>query len=315
MSNTSTTYPKAGVEGSKVLGVNARLDACAAAMDELHRRADCLEGDLGPDNTLTTPNTEGRADATEEREKRELLSRLIRSLGEDQRSRLQRMSLRELRNELRELQSMSGGSHHDSALRTADATESERAHGALSEREEEVANPHVEARENKPASIFLRPSDRKYPVKVKRNGEWEYDRGLLVAAEREANMHHDEALASRAKSILEREFGRSDGRRDTAMTDAKLKQVVREIEDAAKAGRANPYKDKVLESDNSQVDADKVYSRARRDATARTDPPVSEKQRRFMRYAEEHPKAAGVSNSVAKEFNEADPGGKLPERK
>lgn len=51
------------------------------------------------------------------------------------------------------------------------------------------------------------------------------------------------------------------------------------------------------------------------DAEARTDPPVSEAQRRAMRAA-----AAGNSNldipkSVGEEFSEADPGGKLPESK
>lgn len=44
-------------------------------------------------------------------------------------------------------------------------------------------------------------------------------------------------------------------------------------------------------------------------------PPVSEKQRRFMRFAAANPKASGVSKSVSSEFNNADPGGKLPERK
>jgi len=41
-------------------------------------------------------------------------------------------------------------------------------------------------------------------------------------------------------------------------------------------------------------------------------PPVSEKQRRFMRYAVAHPKASGVPKAVSSEFNAADPGGKLP---
>ena len=41
-------------------------------------------------------------------------------------------------------------------------------------------------------------------------------------------------------------------------------------------------------------------------------PPVSEKQRRFMRWAAENPKASGVSKKVSGEFNKADPGGKLP---
>lgn len=44
-------------------------------------------------------------------------------------------------------------------------------------------------------------------------------------------------------------------------------------------------------------------------------PPVSEKQRRFFRWAEANPKESDVKKSVSKEFNEADPGGKLPEQK
>lgn len=46
-------------------------------------------------------------------------------------------------------------------------------------------------------------------------------------------------------------------------------------------------------------------------------PPVSEKQRRLFRWAAAHPKAArarGIKPSVAREFNAADPGGKLPSR-
>jgi hypothetical protein len=47
-------------------------------------------------------------------------------------------------------------------------------------------------------------------------------------------------------------------------------------------------------------------------------PPVSEKQRRLFRWAASDPKAAaerGIKPSVAKDFNESDPGGKLPKRK
>ncbi len=46
-------------------------------------------------------------------------------------------------------------------------------------------------------------------------------------------------------------------------------------------------------------------------------PPVSEKQRRFMWAARKDPKVAkreGVSQAVAKEFTDADKGGKLPEK-
>lgn len=46
-------------------------------------------------------------------------------------------------------------------------------------------------------------------------------------------------------------------------------------------------------------------------------PPVTEPQRKLFRWAAANPKAAakrGIKPGVAKEFNEADPGGKLPER-
>lgn len=45
-------------------------------------------------------------------------------------------------------------------------------------------------------------------------------------------------------------------------------------------------------------------------------PPVSQEQRRLMRWAAANPKAAkarGINPAVAREFNNADPGGKLPE--
>lgn len=45
----------------------------------------------------------------------------------------------------------------------------------------------------------------------------------------------------------------------------------------------------------------------------RTDPPVSEAQRRAMRAAESGNSNVGIPRSVGKEFSEADPGGKLPE--
>lgn len=46
-------------------------------------------------------------------------------------------------------------------------------------------------------------------------------------------------------------------------------------------------------------------------------PPVSEKQRKLFRWAAANPKAAakrGIKPGVAREFNDADPGGKLPKR-
>lgn len=47
-------------------------------------------------------------------------------------------------------------------------------------------------------------------------------------------------------------------------------------------------------------------------------PPRSEAQRRLFRWAAANPKAAakrGIKPGVAKEYNDADPGGELPERK
>lgn len=50
--------------------------------------------------------------------------------------------------------------------------------------------------------------------------------------------------------------------------------------------------------------------------TIRTDPPVSEAQRRLMHAAAgKKGGVGGVSQAVGKEFAEADPGGELPEHK
>lgn len=56
-------------------------------------------------------------------------------------------------------------------------------------------------------------------------------------------------------------------------------------------------------------------SRRLDDAEARTDPPVSERQRRAMRAAAGGSSALGIPKSVGEEFSEADPGGELPETK
>lgn len=89
------------------------------------------------------------------------------------------------------------------AFRGADESEveRERAHGKLTEKERETASPHVAHREGMPATAFLEGAEHKYPVKVERNGRWEYDRDLLLAAQREATMHGHADLAARARSI------------------------------------------------------------------------------------------------------------------
>lgn len=88
--------------------LKTQLEACADALDGCHARMDACEARFRKDAW----SEEAREAAAEARERKDILNRLTRSLGEDQRDRLHRMTLRELRNELRELQSMGGGSHH-----------------------------------------------------------------------------------------------------------------------------------------------------------------------------------------------------------
>jgi hypothetical protein len=83
--------------------------------------------------------------------------------------------------------------------------ESERAkkenEGRLTERERAEADRDHAEREDMPADVFLQPGARKYPVKERRDGEWKYSHNLLLAAAREARMHGNEALATRADAI------------------------------------------------------------------------------------------------------------------
>lgn len=90
----------------------------------------------------------------------------------------------------------------DEALRV-DKT---KARGGYSEKDKETASPHKEHREEMPESAFLLPGERKYPVKEKKDGKWEYDRELLLGAAREARMHGHEELAAKADRIRKREF-------------------------------------------------------------------------------------------------------------
>lgn len=101
--------------------------------------------------------------------------------------------------------------------------ERQRAAGALTEKERATASPHVEHRRDMPESAFLEPRERKYPVKTESSGSWHYDRDLLLAAEREAEMHGHKDLAARAKEIREREFGSREGARDSAALVAALR--------------------------------------------------------------------------------------------
>lgn len=80
------------------------------------------------------------------------------------------------------------------------------AHGTLNEHEESEAGKSHKEREEQPADVFLMPTERKYPVKTKQDGEWKYSRDLLLAAARRARMQGKEELASRADNIRKREF-------------------------------------------------------------------------------------------------------------
>jgi len=93
----------------------------------------------------------------------------------------------------------------------------ERARGKFSEKDKETASEHVKHREDMPASAFLEPASRKYPVKEKKDGEWKYDRDLLLAAARRARMNKNESLAARADAIRKREFGSANDRKDPLM--------------------------------------------------------------------------------------------------
>lgn len=83
---------------------------------------------------------------------------------------------------------------------------SDAASGEFSKQEQGEANKNHAEREEQPAEVFLEPDTRKYPVKVKREGGWKYDRDLLLAAAREARMHGHEDLADKADKIRKKEF-------------------------------------------------------------------------------------------------------------
>jgi hypothetical protein len=106
----------------------------------------------------------------------------------------------------------------DAVLARTSRGRDEGPHGSLSESEKAAAGREgSEHRENEPEGVFLEPGEKKYPVKVKRDGEWKYDRGLLVAAAREARMHGHEALAKRADAIRSKEFGGASDKLDAAL--------------------------------------------------------------------------------------------------
>lgn len=62
-------------------------------------------------------------------------------------------------------------------------------------------------RERQPASNFLKPKERKYPVK--RGGE--YSRAGLMAAYKRARQQGDTAVAAKAARLLKSKFGYTVG--------------------------------------------------------------------------------------------------------
>ena len=62
-------------------------------------------------------------------------------------------------------------------------------------------------REKQPASNFLKPKERKYPVK--RGGE--YSRAGLMAAYKRARQQGDTAVAAKAARLLKSKFGYTVG--------------------------------------------------------------------------------------------------------
>lgn len=122
---------------------------------------------------------------------------------------------------------------HKLRKRGLDESEETKKHnqGELSEStREEIGHAGSSEREDMPESVFLKPGERKYPVKEKRDGKWEYTRNLLLAAARRARMNGEEELASRADAIREREFGSKEesehqGAHDALAMDFKSKRV------------------------------------------------------------------------------------------
>lgn len=120
------------------------------------------------------------------------------------------------------------------------------------------------------------------------------------------------------KDAIRASLDRLDSRLDAVekATAREEEAAKREGAEAAKAKKprfTNPYfvaalRQKWLDGYDSGV-------AGRGDAEARTDPPVSEAQRRAMWAAKSGKSNLGIPKSVGEEFAGADPGGKLPARK
>lgn len=60
----------------------------------------------------------------------------------------------------------------------------------------------TKAREKMPDSAFLMPSEKKYPFKVKRDGEWVVSERGLMAALKRAAQHGETAVENKARKKL-----------------------------------------------------------------------------------------------------------------
>jgi hypothetical protein len=146
--------------------------------------------------------------------------------------------------------------------------ESPEAAGKLSTTTEaNIGTPGSAKREDMPESVFLGPN-RTYPVKERRDGKWEYVRGLLLAAARDARMHGKEDIAKRADAIRAREFG--GGATDTHDTFAMDREPANRTYDAdgrlhvgisnISKATVNPYRgEEIPNYEKLGLDKDKIY--------------------------------------------------------
>ena len=95
-----------------------------------------------------------------------------------------------------------------------------------------------------PASAFLKPSAKKYPVKAQAaDGVWEYRRELLLAAARRARLEGEDDLAREADHIRLKEFGEAKGdavfnEGDCSEMDAYTHNEARRLFEAGKIDQA-----------------------------------------------------------------------------
>ena len=137
--------------------------------------------------------------------------------------------------------------------------------GKLNKSERSEADKGHAKREEMPGSAFLEPNSRKYPVKINRDGEWKYDADLLLAAEREAEMHGHADLAARAKEIRKREFAQDsviavDRSARSIDADGRLHVSMSNISKAT----VNPYYGREIPGyDSLGLSPDKIYNMLR----------------------------------------------------